>query len=172
MPLSVHLQFGVCCFLWKKENKINLFWKKNAIFFQWIKININKVTMSDYMNPNAGRQGLYSVPCRTRDKSDHRICSEHCLHFGVLLKAWKKQFSTIPLSSFTIMDLVLHWRERGKMSREYHRVKISSCSCTNCWYSQERVQMLVIQAGGYGCSLLQASGCCTCERGVNLLSPC
>jgi len=60
------------------KNKINLFWKKNAIFFQWIKININKVTMSDYMNSDAGRQGVSSVPCGRRINAVKGFTSSTC----------------------------------------------------------------------------------------------
>lgn len=64
MSLSVYLPiWGI---LSLEKNKINLFWEKNAVFFQWIKINTNKVTMSDYMNPNTGKQELYLVSCRKR----------------------------------------------------------------------------------------------------------
>lgn len=38
----------------------------STISFQWIKINKNQVTMSDYMNPKACRIVFHLVPCKTR----------------------------------------------------------------------------------------------------------
>lgn len=38
----------------------------NTISFQWIKINTNQVTMSDYMNPKAYKIAFYLVPCKMR----------------------------------------------------------------------------------------------------------
>lgn len=58
------------------------------------------------MNPNADRQGLYFIPCRLRISMVKRFALSITHMLGFFLKRAKK-FSTISLSSFTIIDLVL-----------------------------------------------------------------
>lgn len=63
--------------------------KKKLFFFQWVKINTKKGTVSEYMNPNAGRQGVYFIPCGLRISMVKRFALSITHMLGFLLKRAK-----------------------------------------------------------------------------------